>query len=456
MCGKENVNQADPRALDTMYKNPKQDNVGQQTPSHSGPLVIKAPSIVWMLGAAGLVFGCMMSLFCFLDYLNGNETASVGIALGILLIPGLLGLWLLLYSLRLIKVDGEQIMFRDILLRRHDYRMEDICRVKWSPDGLVVMGAEGRLFTIYDCNAQCDIFMQELELRGVELDIPGREFGSSRISAAHPCMEKRHFTVRSGYCSVRYGGRIEIEGRKFTVHRLFGKEIKGLVSDLREVRMKENKENLLAIRIYLQNGKLLFKVAGSSKDGLDSRCVFALLRHLKEAGIPLKGIEKADEGVQCLMRHRYVSRQEAEFVFGKEYELVLPVLRKYEDIFAGLDMNFTYGPVDSPQDPNKDRGGNPCPDPGNSFKSGYFFCLSKDGRMVCDKKEGVPLYLSFPILEGPPDAFENWLEGGADAGLRDLYYFRPAPMDIMNRILEVMVTMVKKKKTRISNMKTEF
>lgn len=456
MYGKENVGRTDPPAMNTVDKNQEQDNAGQQSPSHNGPLVIKAPSIAWMIGAAGLVFGCMMSLFCYLDYLNGNETASVGIALGFLLIPGTLGVWLLFYSFRLVKVDGEQIMFRDILLRRHYYRMDDICRVKWSPDGLVIMGAEGKLFTIYDCNAQCGLFMQELEFRGVELDIPGCEFGSARISAFHPCMEKRHFTVRSGYCSIRFGGRMEIEGRKFTIYRLLNRKMKAAVSDLKEVRIRENKERMLAIRIYGKNGKLLFKVSGSSKDGLDSRCVFALLRHLKEAGIPLIGIEKTDEGVQCLMRNRYVSMQEAECIFRREYELVLPVLRKYEGIFDGLGMNLTYGPIDRLEKSNGDGGVYPCQNQGNPFKSGYFFCLSKDGRIVCDKKEGIPLYLSFQILERPPEASGNWPEGNADAGLQDLYYFRPAPMDIVNRILEVMVAMVKKKKTRISNMKTEL
>lgn len=446
MCGKKKSGQPGQAAMNMMDHNTKQDTVGLQPSSHSGPLVIKAQPIAWMTGAAGLVFGCMMSLFCYLDYLNGNETASVGLALGFFFLPGTLGIWLLLYSFRLIKAEGDEILFRDILFRRHHYHVDDICKVKWSPDGLVVVGAQGTLFKIYECNEPCRLFMQQLEMRGVELDIPGREFGSARMAAHHPCMEKRHFTVRSGYCSVRFGGRMEIEGRKYAVHRLLKNGIEGLVSDLKEVRIKENKESLLAIRIYGKNGRLLFKVAGTSKDYLDSRCVFALLRHLKEAGIPLIGIDKADEGVQCLMQNRYVSPQEAEGIFREEYERVLPLLGKYEGIFKGLGLGLIYGPTDRLQNPYQEDGVNPHADQDDSSKSGYFFCLSKDGRMVCDKKEGHPLYQSFQILERSPEAPADWLEGGDEAGLQTLYYFRPVPMDVVACILELILTMVKKKK----------
>ena len=61
-------------------------------------LLIKAPAITRVVGIIGLLFGCLMSFWCYQDYLNGNETASVGIALGFLIIPGTLGIWLVCYS----------------------------------------------------------------------------------------------------------------------------------------------------------------------------------------------------------------------------------------------------------------------------------------------------------------------------------------------------------------------
>ena len=57
-------------------------------------ILIKAPAITRVVGIIGLLSGCLMSFWCYQDYLNGNETASVGIALGFLMIPGTLTIWM--------------------------------------------------------------------------------------------------------------------------------------------------------------------------------------------------------------------------------------------------------------------------------------------------------------------------------------------------------------------------
>lgn len=132
--------------------------------------------------------------------------------------------------------------------------------------GYVFWGVYGRLFKIYDRTDACGRFLQILEERGAELNIPGRSFASDRFAASHPCQEKRRFTVRSGTCSILYGGKIKIDGRQH---------------------------------------KLLFKISGFAGDTQDVHFVFALLRHLAEAGVTIYGIETTDDRVQCMMQRRF-------------------------------------------------------------------------------------------------------------------------------------------------------
>ena len=56
--------------------------------------------------------------------------------------------------------------------------------------------ASGKAFKVYDYGCSCETLLEELEMRGVEVDIPGRVFGASGIAAYHPCPDNRHFTVR--------------------------------------------------------------------------------------------------------------------------------------------------------------------------------------------------------------------------------------------------------------------
>lgn len=79
--------------------------------------------------------------------------------------------------------------------------------------------ASGKAFKVYDYGCSCETLLEELEMRGVEVDIPGRVFGASGIAASHPCPDRRHFTVRFTAWSVHAVGRLEVKGREISVHR---------------------------------------------------------------------------------------------------------------------------------------------------------------------------------------------------------------------------------------------
>lgn len=117
---------------------PEQDRKAEKAVlSGRQKLLIRAPWTIRIIGVIGMVFGGLMSFWCYRDYLNGNETASVGMSLGFLLIFGTMGLWLWCYGCRMLQVKGEEILFRDIFFRKHRYTLDDICSVRWNHDGFV-------------------------------------------------------------------------------------------------------------------------------------------------------------------------------------------------------------------------------------------------------------------------------------------------------------------------------
>ena len=102
--------------------------------------------------------------------------------------------------------------------------------------------ASGKAFKVYDYGCSCETLLEELEMRGVEVDIPGRVFGASGIAASHPCPDRRHFTVRFTAWSVHAVGRLEVKGREISVHRWFDKDVVFPVTYIKEVRIKVDKE----------------------------------------------------------------------------------------------------------------------------------------------------------------------------------------------------------------------
>lgn len=428
-------------------------------------ILIKAPAITRVVGIIGLLSGCLMSFWCYQDYLNGNETASVGIALGFLMIPGTLGIWLLCYGFRLVRVKGEEILFRDFLLRRHFYHMDDICRVEWEADGCAFMGERGKLFKIYDYGCSCEMLLEELEMRGVEVDIPGRVFGSTGIAASHPCPARRHFTVRFTAWSVHAVGRLEVKGREISVHRWLDKDMVLPVTDIKEVRIKVNKEGRMFAWIYLKNGRRLAKLSSIVTDGRDGNCVFAFLRHLKDMGIPMSGIEDSWDDVQCMMRRGFVGSQAAHDLFQDEYGRLLPVFKEYGSLFSKIGLKLVYGCVGREDKINLDKELLGIQPRNVNLEFGYFFCLIKDGGVVFDKKLKMPLYLCFQIISRAPGPFASFgtkaitppaPQCADDRDDTDLisdgyFYFNPAPERVVKGILDMFLNMVKKKKVKIQS-----
>lgn len=97
--------------------------------------------------------------------------------------------------------------------------------------------------------------------------------------------------------------------------------------------------------IYLKNGRRLAKLGSMVTDGRDGNCVFALLRHLKDMGIPMPGIENTWDDVQCMMRSRYVEAQAAYDLFQDEYGQILPILKEYASLFSDMGLKLVYGCV---------------------------------------------------------------------------------------------------------------
>lgn len=421
---------------------------------NSPELVLRPPFGIGIIGIITLVIGLLLSVFCYLDYLKGNETASVGIALGFLMIPGVTGILLVLYSCRLVIVEGEDIVFRDFLLRRHRYRLDEITKVIWSADGYVLMGKTGKMFKIYEYSASCEHLFIKLEKLGVELDIPGRSFGAGRLAAVHPCPDKRCFTVRSCNCSMRYGGKIKVEGPKLLFCRYFQKEVCCTVRELTEVLIKEKKDGRIIISIFYQNHRLLFKINGSAGDHQDTHFIFALVRHLKEAGVPLKGMEKVSEDVHCMMRKRFINRKDAVMTLKAEYERILPAIKKYETELENSGFQLMYGTVDRADVENQIKVLFPDQMPDCVFVFGYYLCLAKEGRFVYDKTQKCPLYLCRPVMTEAP---ENPKGGSAyEEDLRDLIYFEPIAASVIQYILEYFYKLVMKKRIYISEYQVFF
>lgn len=269
---------------------PEQDRKAEKAVlSGRQKLLIRAPWTIRIIGVIGMVFGGLMSFWCYRDYLNGNETASVGMSLGFLLIFGTMGLWLWCYGCRMLQVKGDEILFRDIFFRKHRYTLDDICSVRWNHDGFVFSGSTGKLFKIYDYCPDCKRLFELLEERGAQVDLPGRMFSPEQTAAAHPDPDKRRFLVWTSPWLPKEVSKIEVRGRQLAVSKLFRKEFTCSCLDVAKIQLKENKEGRLNARIYGGEGTCLAKIQAFSAEASDMRCAFAFLRHMIGLGIPVGG-----------------------------------------------------------------------------------------------------------------------------------------------------------------------
>lgn len=415
----------------------------------SPKLVIKTSAFIGIIGGMGMVFGCLLAFWCYRDYLNGNETASIEISLLFLLLFGSLGLCLVLYSLRMIVVSGEEILFRNIFFRRHFYRLDEVKTVKWSVDGYVFTGENGRLFKIYEYTPACELLLQELERRGVELDIPGRVFALSQVKRLHPCLEQRHFLVYSGNGYFRFGGKLLVEGNHITIHRRFQQERRYSVLDLEKVQILVNKEKNLTARIYHQDGSCVFRASCSTTDWTDRNGIFALLRCLEEYGVLLYGNGINDENVQCMIRNRFVPAGEVDTVLKEEYKRLLPVLNEYEELFAKYGMTLSHGLIDVRQKEEQERSMRLEPVWQDTFESGFFIWVKKDGETVYTKKGKVPLYQNFRVMEKAPTASADRLEKlweFKSAGAGQFLFVTSVPSAVVKGFLEAFLMQVRRKR----------
>lgn len=421
-------------------------------------LLIRAPWTIRIIGVIGMVFGGLMSFWCYRDYLNGNETASVGMSLGFLLIFGTMGLWLWCYGCRMLQVKGEEILFRDIFFRKHRYTLDDICSVRWNHDGFVFSGSTGKLFKIYDYCPDCKRLFELLEERGAQVDLPGRMFSPEQTAAAHPDPDKRRFLVWTSPWLPKEVSKIEVRGRQLAVSKLFRKEFTCSCLDVAKIQLKENKEGRLNARIYGGEGTCLAKIRAFSADASDMRCAFAFLRHMIGLGIPVEGTEKTSEYVRCLLQNRFVSFSIGQSLFKEEYQRICPLLDRYAAVFSDLGIQMEYGPIDKEQKEELEKSLALETITYDTFNRGFFICLQRDSQMLFDKKASLPLAEMVMILAEAPEMGrgrreDRDLEDQGMAAVQNLLYFRPIPEIVVQQILEYFLNKVKKKQIHISDIK---
>lgn len=407
-------------------------------------LIRESPS-VRNIGAAGLVFGFLMSFLCYRDYLMGNETASVGLALGFLLIPGAVGLWLFCYGSRYVRVNGGDILYRDFIFRKHRCRLDEIRTVRSNSDGFSFWSREGKLFQINQFSPPCQTLLAKAERAGAWMDIPGWLFSFSQIAAEHPCAAKRCFTVRlSGYAPY-LAPKLEVRGKDFTCKKRFHEPVAFSLSDIKEVRLEKGKGGWFTAQVNHSGGGCLVKIHKFFVDVNDSRYIFTLFRHLKELGIPILGLEDMDEEGRKLMDNGFVLPEAGQSLFEQEYERLFPVLKRYEETFSGLGLRFLYGAVTrEAKEELEERLFLPRMDDG-MFQQGFYFYLLQGDELMYDQKARLPLYECIQLLAHMPEwqaeqRPEQW------EAVRDFYYFRSLPMQAVSSLLEYFLNLAQQKK----------
>lgn len=410
-------------------------------------VLIKESAVVRIIGVIGLVFGILMSFWCYRDYLMGNETASVGIALGFLLFPGALGLWLFCYGSRYVRLKGGVLLYRDSTFRKHSCRLDEIRIVKSNADGFAFLGQKGKLFQINEFSPSSQTLLKQAARAGAEMDIPGWLYSPGQIAAEHPSAAQRRFTVRlSGYAPY-LASKLEVRGMNFTLIKHFHEPTDFSLSDIKEIDLKRARDGWYTAQLNHSDGHSLAKIHKFfSSDTNDSRYIFALLRHLQELEIPILGLEDADETIQNLMKDGFVSLKAGQSLFEQEYERILPLLKRYEEMFSELGLRFMYGPVTGEEKKVQEERLFLHRMDGDVFQQGFYIYLLQGNQIMYDKKTKQPLYECIQLLTHMPD----WrMEGKLDlweTAVRNLYYFHSLPLPVISSLLEYFLNLVKQKK----------
>ena len=391
----------------------------RKTKKDSEGIIVKGYPFLGIFGLIEFLFGCWVALSCLADGTKSSPTAGIALALFVLIAGS--GLGLMGYSRRWIRLTDDELQIRDFLSRTRRYKLDDIQEVRSGRLQICnFMGRDGVLFRLYDyspLNPGHIFLLQQLEQRGIRVDVGARIFSSSHFCALRPDPERRHFFVLLSYFPGRLGSRLTVAGQEMTLRRPFRRDITLRVGELCEGRLLKKRSNELNLLLYLRNGKRFLKLSRSSNLYSDLS-VTALLVHLSDYGVPLHGLELLNENTLASLRSRYVDPDSAYALFEEEYERRLPLFKRYDTKLKGAGLELLYGRLDRRQDTGAGQIPLPFARQAASYECGIYICLLKGGRMVYTKKEEAPLSAFFPIVLPPPrwfsDAFCEFRDSSPD------------------------------------------
>lgn len=410
------------------------------------PLCLRV--VFLLLGISGIALVC----YCCIDGLRGNETATPGIIAAFTLITGLPGAWLIGYSFQRIVVDKESIAVRNSLLRTRYFQWSDIRQASYQGGCLCVMGEQGKLFKIQEGSRGYVPFLNVLEEQGIKVQLPGQKLGRF-MSVSHPDREKRQFSTRLLPVWNKTAYRLSVAGDTLILKRFLGRPLCFLVSEVREVRIRENRDKFLKLKIYRKNGRCLARLRQSAFQLEDKNCVFALLRHLAQANVPVRAtrLPQTGETLQCMMRQRFVDRAEAGQVLEEEYERILFVLKKCNEQLQQYGVSLAHGMIDRcGLEQFSHLPGLVVNDTFDSFAGGYYFCLVSGDCVICDRQGEVVLFDMIGILIQSEERAVEETDGEAAAGM---LYFRPLPVDFLQSELDILLRMIKRRQFSVSKIR---
>lgn len=437
------------KSINQNKANQKKPNPKKVNPQKAGDnrIIIRMPTYIrvvfLLLGISGIALVC----FCCIDGLRGNETATPGVIAAFTLITGLPGAWLIGYSFRQVVVDKESIAVRNCLLQTRCFQWIDIRQASYQGGCLCVMGEQGKLFQIQEDSSGYVPFLNALEEQGVKVQLPGQKIGSF-MAVSHPDREKRQFSTGLLPVWNKTAYRLSVAGDTLILKRFLGRPLCFLVSEVREVRIRENRDKFLKLKIYLKNGRCLARLRQSAFQLEDQNGVFALLRHLSQANIPVRAtrLHQTGETLQCMLRQRFVDRAEAGQVLQEEYERILFALKKNNKQLQQYGVSLAHGMIDRDGlEQFSHLPGLVANDSFDSFAGGYYFCLVSGDCVICDRQGEVVLFDMMQILIQSEDVEET--EGEAATGM---LYFRPLPVDFLQSELDVLLKIVKRRQFSVS------
>ena len=160
----------------------------RKTETDSEGIIVKGYPLFGILGVIEFVFGWWITLSCLADGTEANPTGGIALCLFVLFVGS--GLGFIGYSRRFIRLTDTDIQIRDFLSRTRSYRIDEIQEVCCGRLQIcTAKGRDGVLFRLYDyspVNPGHIFLLQELERRGIRVDVGARMFSTAHFSALHP------------------------------------------------------------------------------------------------------------------------------------------------------------------------------------------------------------------------------------------------------------------------------